>query len=264
MKNTALPMLSAAVAAAALFCSASNLWGATINEIRIDQGGSDNDEYFELAGSPGESLDGLWYVVIGDTQGTGGAVETIVDLAGLSVPADGYFLAVEDTYTLGGSPDLTLAGSGTSQTLNFENSDNVTHLLVSGLNSAIQTGDGFGNSGASDLDADDDGVIDATGDWDGDTVDDGAPWTSVIDSVALSEDVPAGDLVYSSTVVGPDGIFAPAQVFRIPNGSGPWYVGGFELGANDTPGIANVPEPMSATLVLMGILGWLGCRQSRR
>ncbi|RMF82999.1 MAG: hypothetical protein D6744_05530, partial [Planctomycetota bacterium] len=104
---------------------------ATINEIRIDQSGSDASEYFELAGNPGESLDGLWYVVIGDTAGAGGAVEAIVDLSGLVIPADGYFLAVEDTFGTGGlgltgSADLVLPGSGTSQTLNFENSDNVT------------------------------------------------------------------------------------------------------------------------------------------
>ena len=33
--------------------------GVTINEIRIDQEDADNDEYFELAGSPGTSLDNL-------------------------------------------------------------------------------------------------------------------------------------------------------------------------------------------------------------
>ncbi|HEC20550.1 MAG TPA: hypothetical protein ENI97_14630, partial [Gammaproteobacteria bacterium] len=36
-----------------------------INEIRIDQPGPDRDEYFELAGIAGESLDGLSYLVLG-------------------------------------------------------------------------------------------------------------------------------------------------------------------------------------------------------
>ena len=40
--------------------------GVTINEIRIDQPSSDYDEYFELAGSSGTSLDDLTYLVIGD------------------------------------------------------------------------------------------------------------------------------------------------------------------------------------------------------
>ena len=39
---------------------------ATINEIRVDQAGTDNDEYFELLGMPGESLDGLTYITTGD------------------------------------------------------------------------------------------------------------------------------------------------------------------------------------------------------
>ena len=40
-----------------------------INEIRIDQPGTDNDEYFELLGEPNASLDGLTYIVIGDGVG---------------------------------------------------------------------------------------------------------------------------------------------------------------------------------------------------
>ena len=237
---------------------------ATINEIRIDQGGSDNDEYFELAGAPAESLDGLSYIVIGDGAGVGagGAVETIVNLMGLTIPSDGYFLAVEDTFTLSGSADLTLTGTGTSQTLNFENSDNVTHLLVQGLNPAIHTGDGFGGN-ATDLDADDDGTIDAIGDWNGDTVFDGAPWAAILDSVVLSEDVPSGDLVYSSTVVGPDGTFVPGHVFRFPNVSGDWHIGEFNAGTEDTPGVANVPEPGTITAALICLLALAAlCRRS--
>ena len=38
----------------------------TINEIRADQPGADNDEYFELIGDASASLDGLTYLVIGD------------------------------------------------------------------------------------------------------------------------------------------------------------------------------------------------------
>ncbi len=259
MRAITLGKFSVFVAALVWVTGAGFCPAASINEIRVDQGGSDNDEYFELAGTPGESLDDLFYVVIGDGtgSGTGGAVETIVDLTGSTIPADGYFLAAETTFSLGGSPDLLLPSSGASGTLNFENSDNVTHLLVRGLNSAINTGDGFG-SGATDLDANDDGVIDATGDWDGDTADDGVPWASIVDSVALTENVPMEDLVYSSTIVGPDGSFVPGHVYRLPNGSGAWHIGGFTLGTNDTPGVANVPEPATAALLLLACVGLLG------
>ena len=39
-----------------------------INEVRIDQSGSDADEYFELAGPAGQSLTGLSYIVLGDSS----------------------------------------------------------------------------------------------------------------------------------------------------------------------------------------------------
>ena len=43
---------------------ADGVGGVTISEIRIDQDQNDDDEYFELEGSG--SLDGLFYIVIGD------------------------------------------------------------------------------------------------------------------------------------------------------------------------------------------------------
>lgn len=217
---------------------AESSWAATINEIRIDQSGTDVDEYFELAGTAGESLDGLTYLVIGDGVAGSGVIEAVVDLSGQSIPTDGFFLAAESTFTLGIADFVT--------SLNFENSDNVTHLLVS-----VFTG-----SDGQDLDTDDDGVLDVI------------PWTMIIDSVALLETVGTGDLVYSATTVGPDGTFVPAHVFRDPDGTGPFMIGAFDLSVGqDTPGTANspinVPEP--ATLALFGIgLAGLGLAARRR
>ena len=37
-----------------------------LNELRLEQPGADNDEYVEIAGAPGESLNGVSIVVIGD------------------------------------------------------------------------------------------------------------------------------------------------------------------------------------------------------
>jgi hypothetical protein len=109
-----------------------------INEIRIDQPSTDNDEYFELAGDPNTTLDGLTYIVIGDGSGGSGVIEAVVDLTGQSITTDGYFVAAESTFSLGAA-DLTMS-------LNFENSDNVTHLLV----------EGFSGLEGDDLDTDDD------------------------------------------------------------------------------------------------------------
>jgi len=178
-----------------------------INEIRIDQPSTDIDEYFELAGPAGTSLDGLTYLVIGDGSGGSGVIEAVVDLTGYAIPGSGYFVAAESTFTLG-TADLTT-------NLNFENSDNVTHLLVSG----------FTGSNGEDLDTNDDGTLDSE------------PWTAVLDSVALIASVGSGDLVYSATTVGPDGSYVPGQVYRCGGG---WEIGDFDpTGGTDTPGGAN-------------------------
>ena len=182
-----------------------------INEIRIDQTSTDNDEYFELFGTPGESLDNLTYLVIGDDGGgSSGVIEAVIDLTGQSIPASGFFLAAENTFTQG-TPDLTTS-------LDFENEDNVTHLLV----------EGFTGSNGDDLDADDDGVLDVT------------PWTSIVDSVALIEAVGSGEEVYSTNTVGPDAS-SLGHVFRSIDGGGTWEIGDFSVGIDDTPGATNDP-----------------------
>jgi predicted extracellular nuclease len=59
-----------------------------------------------------------------------------------------------------------------------------------------------------------------------------------IDAVALIETVGSGDVVYSDTIVGPDGSFVPAHVYRCDE----WLIGGFTLGTNDSPGTENPCE----------------------
>ncbi|MBE9060591.1 endonuclease/exonuclease/phosphatase family protein [cf. Phormidesmis sp. LEGE 11477] len=180
-----------------------------INEIRTNQPSADTDEYFELFGVPGTPLDGLTYLVIGDGDGGSGVVEAVVDLTDQTLSGTGFFVAAEDTFTLG-TADLTID-------LNFENSDNVTHLLVSD----------FSGSLGDDLDTNDNGTLDIS------------PWNSVVDSVALVGDE-GGEQVYSNTQVGPDGNFVPAYLFRSPDGSGDFQMGAFGLDdASDTPGAAN-------------------------
>ncbi len=186
-----------------------------INEVRIDMPGPDNDEYFELAGPAGASLDGLTYLVIGDGAGGSGVIEAVVPLDGATIPGSGFFVAAEDTFTIT-TADLTTS-------LNFENSDNVTHVLV----------DGFTGADGDDLDTDDDGVLDVT------------PWSSVLDAVGLFE-APFGDLLYAEALggvnVGPDGAFVPAHAYRCsPDGT--WLVGDFGIGGTDTPGEINLECP---------------------
>ncbi|MEZ6005505.1 MAG: hypothetical protein R3F33_15120 [Planctomycetota bacterium] len=207
MKQLLLPVAAFALATAAQA-------QVSLSEIRIDQTGADNDEYFELVGAPGTSLAGMWYIVIGDGSSTtlSGVVETVVDLSAYSINANGFFVAAEATFTLGVA-DVLLPGAND---LNFENSDNVTHLLVTG----------FTGADGDDLDTNDDGILDTT------------PWASIVDSVAFIETPGTGDMVYSTNQVGPDGAFVPGLVFTC---SGVWTIGQFDpsLG-EDTPGAANL------------------------
>jgi hypothetical protein len=221
---------AAILAAAALPAQAD----VTINEVRIDQPGTDNDEYFELAGNAGESLNDLTYLVLGDGTGASGVIESVTTLTGFAIPADGHFLAVESTFTLGlPNADTVLAGANP---LNYENTDTVTHLLVAG----------FSGANGADLDTNDDGVLDST------------PWTSIVDSVAVLYGGGATELPYSTTQVGPDGLFAPGHIYRFADANGPWNFELFaEFPAFDTPGSTNIPEPACLVLLALSGLGLL-------
>ena len=192
-----------------------------INEIRIDQPSTDNDEYFELYGNANASLNGFYYVVIGDGAAGSGVVESVTDLSGLTLDSNGLFVAAESSFTLG-TANLTTP-------LNFENGDNVTHLLVEGFTGTVN----------DDLDIDDDGILDAT------------PWSAIVDSVSLVETIGSGNQVYSATQVGPDDTFLPGHIYRLPDGIGDFQIGQFDVvDGDDTPGQANsvTPPPPPAEL----------------
>ena len=182
----------------------------SINESRVNMPGTDDDEYFELIGTAGASLNGLTYIVIGDgTSASGsGVIEEAVALDGFSINASGFFLC--------GEPTMTLATPDYAYELNFESSDQTTHLLVSG----------FTGMTADDLDTDDDGLLDSE------------PWDTAIDCLAfVGPDPAAGDLVYCGTQVGPDGIYTPGHAYRCDSN---WYVGTYELSVLDTPNSDNL------------------------
>ena len=187
--------------------------GLRISEIRIDQVGSDADEYFELEGPEGTVLDGITYIVVGDGSGGSGSVEAIINLTGV-IDATGYHLVAESTFTL---EPLSEVDQVTN--VSFENSDNVTHMLVTNY-----------TGGFDDLDTDDDGTLDST------------PWIAVVDSIALVEtNDGTGDQYYGDAEIGPtvDG-YVPGHVYRC-YGDGTWTEGIFDpIGEDDTPGAQNI------------------------
>jgi MYXO-CTERM domain-containing protein len=158
-----------------------------------------------------------------------------------AIPADGFYLAGASTDLpnfVGESVDFDLPGANDQ----FENSDTLTFLLVTGYDTGVAVG--------TDLDTNDDGTLETT------------PYTGLVDSVAVLDD--ASELPYSTTQIGPNGTFPPSAIYRSPDGSGAFT---FDPAAqtsfaSDTPGVANVPEPTG--LALLGLGGILAVRRGRR
>lgn len=218
-----------------------------INEIRIDDPSTDDFEFFELfnAGAGPVNLGGLTYVVIGDGAGGSGVIEDVVTLPAADLAAGARYLVSNQATLLidqdtDGVADLT-GIPDVVNVLQFENSDNVTHLLV----------EGFSGADNDDLDTNDDGALDVT------------PWTTVVDAIGLVETPAAGEFFYGASLggvdVGPSGTFVPAHVYRSPDGGG-WNIGSFGSesdpgtgnllqGTQDTPGFTN-PDVIPLTLVL--------------
>ena len=216
-------------------CSSSTVV-VQLNELRIDQQGTDNDEYAELNGEAGADLSSLTYIVIGDgtTTTKSGVIECVMPLTGKTIPANGLFLITnkatgQDGIAFGKTGDLQ------STTMVFENSDNVTHLIVRSFTGTL----------AQDLDTNDDGVLETK------------PWTSVVDGLAVCNTTaaapvtsewwytPVNEAGFVIPRTAPDTIYPGTMFYRCsPQGS--WKLGFFDPvaagSANlDSPGAVN-PE----------------------
>jgi len=178
-----------------------------LNEIAASTAGTDW-EFVELLGDAGLSLDGVALLQLdGD-----GAVRSVLDFTGLSLGDNGYALATSPTaeQVFGLTGDLQFGDNTFTNTAS-------TFLLVEGYSGVAQF---------TDLDTDDDGVLDVT------------PFASVIDAVALTDT--GSPLIYEgAAVVGPDGSFLPAGAVRLPEGSGDWQITDFGDSDSYTPTAAS-------------------------
>ncbi len=218
MKLIKVTMLLAAVALFAL-----PAFAVTLNEIRVDQPSSDYEEYVELAGMPGESLDDVTLIVIGDGTGGHGVIEAVVSFDGLAIGADGFFLATEASFGTSTEYETCEDAIDMVTTLDFENGDDVTYLLVSGFTGAKY----------DDLDTD----VDEFGEPAEDGILDITPWDFIIDGVAIDSPYESAQLLYYDTVVGPDGTYPPGAVAVC---DGTWFVSLYDICLSDTPGFSNV------------------------
>ncbi len=211
--------------------------GLKINEIRIDDDNTDGFEYFEIYNTTSEplSLNNVAYLAIGESTTTGsGAIESLTLLPNVTIAANSFYLVAKQTtlpidrdsdsdqiVDFTATPDLVEAG------MNFENSDNVTHLLV------------YGYTGVTDSDIDDNN--------DG-TPNTSLPWITLLDAVSLVETVQTpgvaplvnDEYYYASllggTDVGPDTTFVPVHVYRDVDGIGNWTIGPFGADQDNLPG----------------------------
>ncbi|MEM7167339.1 MAG: hypothetical protein AAF581_17895 [Planctomycetota bacterium] len=205
-------LMTSSITCGVLYCVSPP--AVTINEIRIDDPSTDNEEYFELSGPPSAALTGISYIVIGEGTGGSGVIELVLDLSAYSIGASGFFTLGDAGGLTLGTPDVDFGSNNL-----FENSDNVTHLLVAN----------FSGANGDDLDTNDDGVLDAT------------PWDE-LDRIALVEEPnppTSTEFHYGPPQIGPDFSFVPGHVYRCPDGTGPWFIGDFTPGVNDTLGATN-------------------------
>jgi predicted extracellular nuclease len=204
-----------------------------LNEFVFNHTGADIREFVEVFADANTDLSGLSILQL-EGDGTGpGVVDTVLPVG--TTDANGFWV----------SSFLSNA---------FENGT-VTLLLA----------DGFSGAAGTDLDTDNDGVLDST------------PWTSLIDDVAV-DDAGAGDRTYSSSVLTPGfggGSFSVGGASRIPNGADtgavddwvrndfdgaglPGFTGTPDVGESlNTPGAVNVliTPPPPPVLTIMEIQG---------
>ena len=241
----AFPRLRPASLAGAMLClSIAGTADAQvrISEIRIDHPGAsaglaDREEFVELVGPAGTSLDALSYVVVGDhlpEGGNSGVIEKVIHLHDQVIGPSGRFVFAAHDFTPD-NEDYTL-------TIDFEDGGTVTHLLVENL---------AGASVGTEIDTQHDGFVDYE------------PWDRVLDALAIVD--PDDDtFAYGpiGTAHGPDGLCLrgaecnliviaaddPGHFYRCLS-TGGWIEGAFDPGSVagiGTPGALNPCPPILA------------------
>jgi hypothetical protein len=227
-----------------------------ISEVLVNPPGPDNGlEFFELLSNSGgaEALSGLTLLVIeGDSASNPGEIDQVINLNAFSTGANGLFLWADSVL----APDFTADAATAVHIADFfpdlENGSS-TFILVRGFTGLIGT----------DLDVNDDGVIDTR------------PWASIEDAFSFSDFdsgdrvyagllgygelpnvgfvpdgrsvVPGGDVLYFDAIVTTGGFIAP-DTFQLVNQFGTPVSA--PVGFSITPGAPNiVPEPGAAALL---------------
>ena len=119
------------------------------NEIFASHTGTDDQEYIELVGTPGMSLDNWMVVVLDGDSFAAGILDRAWDLTGHVVPADGYFV-LADVAVANMDYDMAQGPHSGGPDNNLENGTQTYYLLTANDPAAVES---LHNS---DLDLDDD------------------------------------------------------------------------------------------------------------
>ena len=242
MKHTLVRSVLGGISAVAL--SAVSQAQIRLNEIYASHSGTDLQEFIELKGPAGASLDN-YVVCIVEGEGaltTQGTLDRAWDLTGLTIPTDGYFvLGVSGV----AARDFTIVGSGSSGASDaIENGTETFYLIDAGSNAnvlAIQALLG------TDVDSGNDGITTLP------------TLGTIVDIVGLADGgitsaVPPETIFDGAPVLGPDSSFLPAGIFRGLDAPNPWcpqfldFNEATNLLQPRTPGAVNSVCPSAATI----------------
>ncbi len=203
-------IMTAALSLGLAAASASS--APVVNEVLASHTGTDNTEFAEIYGAPGESLDGLSLIVVESDASGNGTIDRQIDFGPADVIGTTGFFLVGNPAGLAASysvtPDVTVAD-------NFFENSSLTIALVE--TSSISGGSVTGAE-------------------------------VVRDAVAMNDGDTGDSFFFGAPVVGPDGSFFPAGVRRIVDGqdtdtTADFVISDFGLGADNTPTSANGAPP---------------------
>jgi len=241
MKHSLVRSVLGGISAVAL--SAISQAQIQLNEIYASHSGTDLQEFIELKGPAGASLDNYLVCIV---EGEGpltqqGMLDRAWDLTGRTIPNDGYFvLGVAAVANV----DFQIFGPGSSNSDAIENGTNTFYLIDAGSNANVLA---ILALVGSDVDSDNDGITTLP------------TLGTIVDSVGLADGgintaTPPETIFDGATVTGPDSSFLPAGIFRGLDAPNPWcpefldFNEATNLLQPRTPGVVNSVCPSAATI----------------
>ncbi len=199
------------------------------NEIHISMAGTDDDEFIELYGAPGASLDGIMILVVeSDAGNVNGILDAAWDLTGSSIPANRPYFVAGNPGSAAFTADFAFAGVNS-----LENSSQTLYVVRVpdvGLRATIDS---------TWLNTDVRTAVGATS-----TLIATTPGITILDVVAVM-DTGASDTPFDNAATfGPDGTFFPAGIFRSGDCPGNWCSDEFTSFAWDPDGSSNGGVPV--------------------